>query len=121
MRLNWFNYLYLPVDGYGRLGLQTVRALLRNGHDVRPFETAALNKPAWFQKAQGIDFGNLSIQLMPPHNMFNLPGRSIGYSMHESGRLPPTWADHINSKCEFLLVPSEWIKQVMLDCEVEVP
>lgn len=121
MRLNWFNYLYLPIDGYGRLGLKTVQALLRLGHDVKPFEIDDLDHPGWFQQAQGIQFDKLSIQLMPPHHMRALPGRTVAYSMHESDTLPEGWADHVNAKCSHMLAPSNFIKEVYEKNLVTVP
>lgn len=121
MRLNWFNYKFLWQDGYGRMGRGFVRALLQAGHDVSPFTTEALDMPGWFQRAQGVDFGHASVQLMPPHNMRALPGRSFAYSMHESQSLPMGWADHINQKAQWLIVPSPWLVEVFEDAGVKIP
>src|SRR3954462_1549613 len=102
MRLNWLGFKYIQVDGYGRLGLHFIKALLRAGHDVMPHVVSDLDMPAWFQRAQHIDFNNVTVQLMPPHNMRHLPGRSVGFSMHESMTLPDGWADHVNTKAQWL-------------------
>lgn len=119
MRLNWANFLYLWQDGYGRLGRGFVRSLLRNGTDVYPFTIGEMDMPSWYQRAKGLHFDVATVQLMPPHNMRHLPGRSIGFSMHESMRLPMGWADHVNEKCQMLIVPSPWLIEVFE--EVKVP
>ncbi len=121
MRLNFVGYKFLHHDGYGRMGLNTVRSLIRAGHDVTPFTVDALDMPAWYQLAQGIDFSHATIQLMPPHEFRHIPGRSFGYTMHESMTLPPGWANHINHKCQWLIVPHAWLIPVMEEAGVEVP
>jgi glycosyltransferase involved in cell wall biosynthesis len=121
MKLNWANHKFLPVDGYGRFGLGFVRALLRNGHDVYPFLSEELDSPAWYSQARGLDFSHVTVQLMPPHNFRHLSGRSVGFSMHESMTLPHGWADHVNQKCQWLLVPHSWLIEVFKDAGVKVP
>ena len=121
MRLNWANYRFLDIDGYGRLGLGNVKALIRAGHDVYPFLMDELDQPAWFHMARGLTFDHLTIQLMPPTSMRNLSGRCAGWSMHESTVLPKGWSDHINSKCQWLIVPSEWLVELFEEDGVKVP
>lgn len=121
MRSNWGNYLFLPTDGYGRMGLGFVQALIRAGHEIHPFTLDALDKPGWFQQAQGINFDVATVQLCPPHNMRHLPGRSFGFSMHESMTLPDGWANHVNQKCQWLIVPSPWLVEVFETAGVKVP
>ncbi len=121
MHLNLAGYGWIPVDGYGRLSLGMAQALLRAGHDVYPFEIRTLSNPAWFLNAQGLHFDHVTVQLCPPHEMRHLPGRSFGYTMHESMTLPRGWSDHINQKCQWLLVPSPWLVDLFADDGVEVP
>lgn len=121
MRLNFGGYKWIPVDGYGRLSLKTAQALIRLGHEVYPFEVETLDKPAWFMRAQGLRFDRVTVQLCPPHDMRHVPGRSVGYSMHESETLPESWPEHLNRKCQYVLTPSQWIKQVFADNGVKVP
>lgn len=122
MNLNFAGYKHISVDGYGRLCLGLERALLQGGHNIYPFEIQSLEeKPAWWLMAQGLDFGHVTVQLMPPHEMQHLPGRSVGMSMHESTRLPMGWGDHVNAKCEFLMVPAPWLVPVFQEAGVTVP
>jgi glycosyltransferase involved in cell wall biosynthesis len=122
MRMNLAGYKFLPQDGYGRLSLKTVQALLRNGHEVYPFDISSLkNKPAWFLQAQGLEFDRVTIQFMPPDMMVPLPGRSISVTMHESLALPPTWAEKVNQSTQWMIVPHRWLVPVFQEAGVEVP
>lgn len=121
MRANLAGYKWLWFDGYGRFTLKTGQALLRAGHDIYPFEISDLDRPGWMLRAQGLDFDRVTIQLMPPSMMRNLPGRSIGFSMHESMNLPFGWADHVNKKCQWLIVPHPWLLEVFEKGGVKVP
>jgi glycosyltransferase involved in cell wall biosynthesis len=121
LRLNWFNYKFLPNDGYGRMGLGLVRALLREGHQVRPDAIDALDKPAWFQRAQGIDFSAASVMLMPPHHMRLVSGRAFAFTMHESMHVPDGWAAHINTKSQWMIVPSPWLIEPFREAGVKLP
>ncbi len=121
MRLNWANWRFIKVDGYGRMGLGFIRALQQAGHEVYPFLIEEVETPGWFQRARGLHFDRVTIQLMPPHNLAHLPGRSIAYTMHESMTLPEGWADHVNQKSEFLIVPSPWLVDLYREGGVKVP
>lgn len=121
MKLNLAGYKWLWFDGYGKYCLRTAQALIRNGHEVYPLEISDLDKPAWFLRAQGLEFDHATLQLMPPHMMRDLPGRSICLSMHESTRLPMGWADHVNHKAEWLIVPHPWLVPVFEEAGVKVP
>lgn len=121
MRINWHNHKFLWNDGYGRLGLGFVRAGRQLGHDIYPFDDHMFEMPAWFQMAQGLNFDRVTVQLCPPHNMFHLSGRSVGFSMHESTNLPKDWGKHVNAKCEYLIVPSPWLIPVFEADGVNVP
>lgn len=121
MHLNWFNYKFLWFDGYGRFGLNLIKALLRAGHDIRPYTIDVLDYPSWFQRAQGLDFSLASIMLMPPHEMAHMPSRSFAYTMHESMNLPDGWVKHVNEKAQWLIVPSPWLVDLFRDNGVELP
>lgn len=121
MRLNWHNHRFIAVDGYGRLGLGYCKALQQAGHDVYPFLDSDFEMPAWYQMARGLMFDRVTVQLCPPHNMFHLPGRSVGFSMHESTGLPKGWTDHVNNKCEYLIVPTPWLIDLFADAGVTIP
>lgn len=121
MRLNWFNYLFIPQDGYGRLGLQFVKALLRLGHEVHPWTVDAVAAPPWFQQAQGLDLSYASVMMMPPHEMLSVPGRNFAFTMHESLALPEGWAEAVNETSQWLLVPSPWLIPLFSEAGVRVP
>jgi len=105
-------YRMLWFDGYGRYGLQQVKALARKGVDVFPEHVLALEAPGWLQRMRGLDMSRVTISLMPPHEMCGMPGRQWNYTMYEGTGLPDEWARHINEKAERLLVPSEWLVDV---------
>lgn len=121
MKANWANYLFLEHDGYGRLGRAFVKWLIHAGHDIYPFTINELEMPAWYQQARGLNFDRMTVQLMPPHEMRHVPGRSVGFSMHESTNLPDGWANHVNEKNQLLLVPSPWLIEVFENAGVEIP
>lgn len=122
MRLNLAGWKWIPVDGYGRMSLGIGQALAQAGHKVYPFDMSeVIEKPAWFQQAVGLDFSHVTVQLMPPHNMEHLPGRSISWSMHESGSIPEGWGNHVNEKTQLMLVPSPWLIDVFREGGVKIP
>lgn len=121
MRMNLAGYKWIVVDGYGRYCIKTAQALIRNGHTVYPLEISELDKPAWYLQARGMDFGQATVQLMPPNMMRHLPGRSFGYTMHESSRFPDGWAESLNQKCQWVFVPHEWLVEVLHDAGVRIP
>jgi len=121
MRLNVAGWEWIEVDGYGRFCLKTAQALIRAGHDIYPFEIKTLDKPAWFCQAQGLRFDRATLQIMPPHNARELPGRSAILTMHESAFLPIGWGDHVNRKAQVLIVPHEWLVPVFEQGGVEIP
>lgn len=122
MRMNIGGYRWLWYDGYGRFCLKTTQALLRNGHEVYPFEILSIkDKPAWFLQAQGLSFDRVTVQLMPPDMMRSLPGRSVAWTMHESMSLPPGWAEEVNNCNEFLMVPCPLLVEVFREGGVKVP
>lgn len=121
MQLNFGAHKFLWYDGYGRMTLAFAQALIRRGHDAHPFELTDLDRPAWFLQAQGLDFSRPTLQFAPPHNFGHLPGRSVGFTMHESTSLPKGWGDHINQKTQLCIVPHEWLVPVLERAGVKVP
>lgn len=120
-RINWLNYKFFTSDGYGRYGLNMVRALTRRGIDAYPGTIEMADYPGWLQRLAGLDYSNLTIQLMPAHNMQNVPGRVWGYSMYEANQIPRGWAANVNAVCERLLVPCEHNAQAFEDGGVSIP
>lgn len=121
MRQNFACYKLIKVDGYGRSGLGFIKALRRAGHNVYPFTLDELDNDAWYQQARGLNFGCVTTQFCPPHMMRHVPGRSVAFSMHESMNLPEGWANHVNTKSQFLIVPSPWLIEVFKEGGVKVP
>lgn len=120
----WINigaHKWLWFDGYGRFSLGTAKAMIRAGHRIYPFELETLDRPAWYLRAQGLDFSHATIQLAPPPNFRHLPGRSVAWTMHESTALPKGWAEHINTKNQVCLVPSPWLIPVLIESGVKIP
>ncbi len=121
MRINWLNYLFLPIDGYGRFGLSMVRALVRAGVDVYPACVDALEHPGWLQRLQGLDLSKLTVALMPPNHLLPVAGRQWNYAMYEALALPDGWGEHVNKKAERLIVPSPFLIDVFRKARVSVP
>jgi glycosyltransferase involved in cell wall biosynthesis len=116
VRLNVGGRGFISVDGYGRLSLGLIKALLYAGHDIHPFELRELKgKPSWYVQAQGLDFSHATLQIAPPNEFQSLSGRSACYTMHESMTLPPNWANWINEKNQLCLVPSPWLIDLLQD------
>lgn len=121
MRLNVGGFRFLWMDGYGRMSLAFVKELLRGGHEVYPFELEAMDKPAWFQRAMGLDFSHVTVQLAPPNEFRHVPGNAVAWTMHESTNLPKGWAEAINHRTQFCMVPAPWLIPVLEDAGVRVP
>jgi len=121
VRINWINHRFYPHDGYGRYGVNMVRALIRLGVDVRPYVDTVLDMPADLQRLMGLDFTRLTFSLMPPHNMRDMVGRHWGYTMTEAWGMPDGWVDHLNNKCERVLVPRPWLVTMMREQGVNRP
>jgi glycosyltransferase involved in cell wall biosynthesis len=121
MRLNWFGFKFIAVDGYGRYSLYMIRALTRLGVSVYPGTIDEVEWPGWMHQLRGLQWDRLSIQLMPGNHMTGTPGNVWGYSMHEDTALPDGWAENINEVCQRLLVPCEHNKQVFERGGVDIP
>jgi len=121
MRLNFGGYRWIKQDGYGRFCLNMAKALIQAGHDMHPFEMDDLDKPAWYQRATGLDFSRATVMLCPPHMMHSIPGRNFSWTMHETETLPDGWADHINNKSQWLFTPTPSLIPVFEDAGVKIP
>lgn len=112
LTINYLAYRLIKEDGYGRYGVQQIRALHKAGVDVYPDTVATLEMPTWMQRLRGLDLGKLTISLMPPHELPGFAGRQWNSTMYESSGIPDGWAEHVNRKAERLIVPSPWMIDV---------
>lgn len=119
--LNWLNYKFIKEDGYGRYGINMVRALSRLGVDIYPGLIDEVKLPGWMQRLKGLNWSNLTIQLMPGYEMKPVPGKVWGYTMWECEDIPKGWADNINAVCERLLVPCEHNEAIFRKGGVKIP
>ncbi len=123
VRVNWLGVNYNPCDGFGRMHLSFVRALLMHGIDVMPVDRlVATTWPAWLQRLAGIDMASyLTITSAPAQWMLPLPGRQWLFTMYESTQIPAEWPDLINTHAQRVLVPAPWLVDVFQDCDVKKP
>jgi len=106
--INWVAYRFIKEDGYGRFGINMVRALVAAGLQVTPGTTEAIAElPAWMQNLAGWNWGNTTIQCLPANMAMPLAGRSFIFSMTEDTGCPKDWPDKINTIAERLIVPCE--------------
>lgn len=109
MQCNWVNYRYLTVDGYGLYGLNCVKALLRNGVDVTPWQIDTLKWPTWLQIQGGFNPSLLTIELMPAYETRKTGGRIWNYTMWEATTVENRWFPPIRRNVDRLLVPHEFL------------
>lgn len=121
MQINWMNYLFIKEDGYGRMGMHLVRNLHALGVEVLPMIVDTAKQPQWLQRLAGIDYGRLTIALMPGHEFTPIPGRQWLFTMTESEEVPKGWTERINWLGERLLVPCEWCADVFKAGGVKIP
>lgn len=120
--LNWIGYKFIEYDGYGRYGINMIRALTRLGVDVTPGLAAELSSmPGWMQRLRGMDFTNLTIQCLPAIEAKPVPGRSWILSMTEDSGCPKDWPEQINQIASRLVVPCEQNAKAFKDKGVRVP
>lgn len=96
---------YTPYEGYGRYARYLLNAMRAVGIQATPIAKEHRKWPADVQYLSGIDFGDITLSLMPGDGLEPLPGRQWGYSMIEATRVSPKWVKAINQSCERLLVP----------------
>lgn len=122
LRLNWLNYRFIPVDGYGRFGMGVVKYLLREGVDVFPGLIESLvEMPSWMRQKAGFEMGKTTICLMPPKHLVSLPTNTINFTMYEATGLPDGWVEKANARAQEMFVPSQWCAEVFRDNGVEIP
>jgi glycosyltransferase involved in cell wall biosynthesis len=123
--INWVNYRYLTVDGYGLFGLNLVQAIFRQGVDITPYQIDILKWPTWLQLMGGFNPAKLTVQLMPSYETRPTGGRIWNYTMWESTALEPRWFPPIRKNVTRLIVPHEFLVEVFPgrltnDCPVHV-
>lgn len=119
--LNLIAHKYIHEDGYGRYGMELIRALAALGVNVYPAMEDDLNLPSWMQRMRGLDFTRPTLSLMPGHNFYALPGLQWGYSMWEDNSLPKGWVENINKTLRLLMVPCPHNAEVFKRKGVKVP
>lgn len=107
MNLNWLSCYFDNVDGYGRWGVQMLRALAAEGELPMPVAKEVLEWPGWLQRQAGVDFSRPTLTLRSTRDLTAIPGRQWGYSMYESTRPPAAWCELVNAHCERLIVPCQ--------------
>src|SRR5688572_15147046 len=107
MRLNWISY-YPNYDGYGRFSSRLVLALLNAGIDIKVATMEHRDMPDWMLRHEGLSWDDLSISMMPPYFVKEIPGRQWLFTMTEGSRIPEEWVFKINnSRLERVIVPCE--------------
>lgn len=119
--LNWVSYRFIEQDGYGRFGLNFIRALHRIGVRVYPSTVEQIVWPVWLQHLAGADWSRLTIALMPSYELMPLSGRVWNYTMYEGTGLEPRWVPALNERAERLLVPHEFLVDVFRDHGARLP
>ncbi len=122
MKINWVGYKFISQDGYGRYGVNMVRALARRGVKVNPMLAQTLyDLPDDLLRMAQVDVSDLSIFLLPPIAVKDyVPPRAWIYTMHEDSKLPASWVATIN-RFERCIVPCEHNKQVFTESGVTIP
>jgi glycosyltransferase involved in cell wall biosynthesis len=119
--INWINYRYIQVDGYGRYGLAFIQALMRLGVKVYPRQIDTLHWPGWMQIASGFNPSLLTIQLLPSYELRPTGGRVWNYTMWEGTALERRWFDPLNNVASRVLVPHEFLIPVLKKGGVRMP
>jgi glycosyltransferase involved in cell wall biosynthesis len=107
-------YAMLYFDGYGIFVSELIRALDQSGRArVHPMLCTDWDGfPGWMHPMRRQNFGNLTISVMPPHELQDIPGRQWVYTMTEGTEIPDLWVEKINRLAERVIVPSEWLVDV---------
>lgn len=122
MHINWMQYHFDAVDGYGRFGMYFIRALARAGVTVTPMLLQQVEQmPGWMQRMAGLEFSHITITCAPPHNLRGMAGRQWAFTMCEGTEIDKGWADHINEKAERLIVPCQHNAEAFRNGGVDVP
>jgi glycosyltransferase involved in cell wall biosynthesis len=122
MKLNLAAYSFDQFDGYGRYARYLVRWLSYLGAQVRPVLLQEVKMlPGWMQRLSGLDFGYLTIAVMPPYMFPPISGRMWGVTMTEGTKLPDGWAKACNERCERIIVPCDQNAEAFEKSGVKVP
>lgn len=119
--INWINYKFIGVDGYGLFGRYFVQSLHRIGVHVSPFVVEQLTWPSWMRLLAGLDGNRLSIALMPSYELRPTGGRIWNFTMYEGTGLEERWGHVANRVAERMIVPHEWLIDVMRDNGIHIP
>lgn len=121
LKINWISYYY-QFDGYGRFSSNLVKALQGLGHSVTPFTMDEREMPSWMQSQKGFDWNDLTISMLPPYYVKEVPGRQWLYTMCEGSLIPASWVDFIHdANLERVIVPCEHNRLAFLNSGVRVP
>lgn len=121
MRINWINYRFIEVDGYGRFGINFIKALHRSGVHVTPIEKSQYEWPSYLRQLAGIHTNRLTIALMPSYELLPSMGRVWNYTMYEGTGLDKRWIPALNDYAERLIVPHQFLVEVFADHGAKVP
>ena len=119
--INWLNYKFIQLDGYGLFGMNFIRALTRLGVEVHPNTVELMTWPGWLQVLSGYNPALLTIALMPSYEMKAGATRLWNYTMYEGTGLEDRWADSANRLAERMIVPHEFLVDVFKDNGVKIP
>lgn len=93
-----------PMSGYGTHSRNLISELTRRGFRIEAVDarnTAAVNARRTVRGHEPVAV----ISLTPPHLFRKVPGAfNIGYTTHETTRLPPSWVEPLNSMDEIWVV-----------------
>ena len=106
---------FYEYDGYGRMSIHLVRALIRQGVDVDAVSIYDIKKHRTFK--------GTVVSATSPDTWSKITGRPFwGLTMWESSKLPETWIEWINANgVGGVLVPSEFNRQVFEASGIKKP
>lgn len=111
-----------PFDGYGKYIRDLLRALAQRGDvDFRPYMAHQYEWDTFLQNAAGIDHSRLTLYIAPGSEVRLTPSRNWILTMYESTRIPSVYVSNINERCERMIAPCRWIKDVFAANGVKVP
>ena len=98
------------ISGYSNIGRYLARALALGGHEICwPTVFGIMSRPI-----------DVTVHVTSPGYQRNPRRLNLAYTMFETDRLPPGWADALN-RCDGVLIPSEWCRAAFLASGVTVP
>src|SRR5690606_4028699 len=121
MNLNWFSFSYSNLEGYPRLSLNLIRALLNRGFVINPRLCSEIRDIPLDILRYSINESDLTILVDAPEKHWRSPFRKWGLSMWESSSLPEFWTERINQNVERLIVPCKHNEELFIREGVKVP